>query len=534
MFVVQVETVGDCYVAACGLPDPRPDHALVMARYACDCKDAMQKIRRKLEKQLGPDTRALDMRFGLHSGPVTAGVIRGKNPRFQLFGDSMNKTSRIESSGEKGRVHISEEMAERLIQKGKEHWLMKREDVVDLKGLGKVPTYWLNITTTTHSQASHSNDGSVVTTESEELSSDDEYAHIKNLINDWQEPSELISWHANFLFECLSQVDQARQAQTEYQADAEDQLQLLEKEALFGKADPLDSIQFDAGMLQYRAESSDPSVPAVNLLQQLKDLVQQITNAYCPHAFHSIQHASHVVLSLKKMLDSCEVNPFDPLTHFSLIVAALVHDVDHPGVPNLQLVEENDALAKIYKTSVAERNSLDVFWNILNQPSFTVLRRAIYQTSDEFEHFRQVMVQAILATDIMDKSMQQDRLRRAEACARPGSICSKEKQTTSLIENLMQAADISHTMQSWELYHKWNGRLFDEMSAAYSAGRGTRDPAEFWYKGEFGFFDFVVIPLANRLGGSEAFEKFGKEMSKNAAKNREEWAKNGEAAVKAR
>lgn len=44
----------------------------------------MQRVKRKLGKKLGPDAADLDMRFGLHSGPVTAGVIRGKNPRFQL------------------------------------------------------------------------------------------------------------------------------------------------------------------------------------------------------------------------------------------------------------------------------------------------------------------------------------------------------------------------------------------------------------------------------------------------------------------
>ncbi|CAJ1941311.1 unnamed protein product [Cylindrotheca closterium] len=149
--VFKVETVGDCYVAVCGLPDPCDNHAIVMARFAWECMQAMRKIRDKLEKKLGADTRELDMRFGLHSGPVTAGVIRGQRPRFQLFGDSMNKTSRIESSGQKGKVHISDEMANILKDSGKEHWLSKREDVVNLKGLGEVPTYWLGLQNERHS-----------------------------------------------------------------------------------------------------------------------------------------------------------------------------------------------------------------------------------------------------------------------------------------------------------------------------------------------------------------------------------------------
>lgn len=63
-----------------------------MARFAHDCLVKMQSLTRKLEVRLGPDTAELGMRVGLHSGPVTAGVLRGERSRFQLFGDTMNST----------------------------------------------------------------------------------------------------------------------------------------------------------------------------------------------------------------------------------------------------------------------------------------------------------------------------------------------------------------------------------------------------------------------------------------------------------
>lgn len=88
--VFKVETVGDCYVAVAGLPEPRKDHAVIMARFATDCIYRMQKIVKALETTLGPDTGDLAMRIGLHSGQVTAGVLRGDKGRFQLFGDTMN------------------------------------------------------------------------------------------------------------------------------------------------------------------------------------------------------------------------------------------------------------------------------------------------------------------------------------------------------------------------------------------------------------------------------------------------------------
>jgi class 3 adenylate cyclase len=73
--IFKVETVGDCYVAACGLPDPRRDHAVAMARFARDCRACMLALMTQLEVTLGPDTGELGLRIGLHSGPVTVSLL---------------------------------------------------------------------------------------------------------------------------------------------------------------------------------------------------------------------------------------------------------------------------------------------------------------------------------------------------------------------------------------------------------------------------------------------------------------------------
>lgn len=111
---------GDSYVAVTGLPEPQPKHAVIMVRFAWDCLVRMGEITKELEITLGPDTNDLSMRFGLHSGSVTAGVLKGDRARFQLFGDTVNTASRMESTGMKSRIHVTEETAEHILGNAEE------------------------------------------------------------------------------------------------------------------------------------------------------------------------------------------------------------------------------------------------------------------------------------------------------------------------------------------------------------------------------------------------------------------------------
>jgi class 3 adenylate cyclase len=136
--VFKVETIGDSYVAVCGLPEPNPQHALVMAKFANDCRDQMNKLSGDLEASLGPGTSDLTLRFGLNSGPVTAGVLRGDKSRFQLFGDTVNTAARMESTGIKNMIQVSESTAALINAAGKEHWITKRQDLVEAKGTNEI------------------------------------------------------------------------------------------------------------------------------------------------------------------------------------------------------------------------------------------------------------------------------------------------------------------------------------------------------------------------------------------------------------
>ena len=90
---ILVETIGKCYVAVAGLPDPRPDHAI--ARFETNCLKRFMRLTKQMEVTLGPDTAGLGIQVGLHSCPVTVGVLRGRRARFQLFKNTVNTSAQL-------------------------------------------------------------------------------------------------------------------------------------------------------------------------------------------------------------------------------------------------------------------------------------------------------------------------------------------------------------------------------------------------------------------------------------------------------
>lgn len=96
----------------------------------------------------------------------------------------------------------------------------------------------------------------------------------------------------------------------------------------------------------------------------------------------------------------------DPLTQFAVVFSALVHDVDHSGVPNEQLAKENPEMAELYRNkSIAEQNSVDLAWDLLNDGKYRELQHCIATTQEERKRFRQLVVNSVMATDIFDKDM---------------------------------------------------------------------------------------------------------------------------------
>jgi class 3 adenylate cyclase len=128
----KIKTIGDAYMAAGGIPEPLADHCEAIALLALDMQEAM---RRKIN-QTYP---GLMLRIGIHSGPVVAGVIGRKKFSYDLWGDSVNTASRMESQGVDGRIQVTSEVYEKL--KGRFRFESRGE--IEVKGKGRMTAYLL-------------------------------------------------------------------------------------------------------------------------------------------------------------------------------------------------------------------------------------------------------------------------------------------------------------------------------------------------------------------------------------------------------
>ena len=128
----KIKTIGDCYMAAAGIPAPRTDHAGTLALLALDMVDAVQP-----DGAMG--SLGFQLRIGINSGPVVAGVIGRKRFLYDLWGDAVNTAGRMQTESAPGRIQVTRSTYEHL----RDEFVLEPRGTIPVKGKGEMETWYL-------------------------------------------------------------------------------------------------------------------------------------------------------------------------------------------------------------------------------------------------------------------------------------------------------------------------------------------------------------------------------------------------------
>ena len=263
------------------------------------------------------------MRFGIHSGSVTAGVLKGDRARFQLFGDTVNTAARMEQTGMKGRIQASEASARLLRKAGKGEWLTQRNDMIKITGKGTVKTYWLALN-------GDYRPGSSVGS-AQELIEDQQLLLKPNKVDlhnrHHQKETRLVDWVADILLEHIKKVrivherclQEPRHPENLYYEPPEGMICLDEvREAIHMP-------EFSSKVIDAALDSGTVKVPD-DIVESLQDYVQLIAKKYHHNPFHNFEVSEERFLGSDAPTASAHQAPFPFfLTPFSVACLSCHH-----------------------------------------------------------------------------------------------------------------------------------------------------------------------------------------------------------------
>jgi class 3 adenylate cyclase len=487
--VFKVETIGDCYMAAVGLPKPNRHHAVVAAQFAIECLHVMKEVTTNLEAQLGPGTASIGLRIGLHSGTVTGGVLRGERSRFQLFGDTVNTASRMESNGVPGRVQVSQATADLLMASGKQHWLIPRKDMIQAKGKGRMQVYFVerrrklrgNVSGYVGTNTKNSNEWDAVS-ESESLN-----CFTPNTSSCVTRDERLIEWNAELL---LASLLSRRHAQNFF------------------------SLKVGHG-LQNNLET---------VRSELRGFIAHLATLFPDRLYHNFEHASISAMFantlMKQALQNLKLAPdgskrHDPsmaIAHFATVLAVLLHDIRYPSDGRRPCL-------------------LPSMMALLSSDKYEALASALFHAPDDDNTFISVFSTCIHGFPVYNAEGDENSL-----CA-----CCLEAQThdsdneailphgmIDVVKLIIKSSEIAHWFQHWNTFSVWHGMYFAEIQSDFMNGLSSdQDPSLVWHEYELHFFKHRVQPLAAEFKACG----FGNDYIARAEENYNEWQVSGHKAT---
>jgi hypothetical protein len=280
----------------------------------------------------------------------------------------MNTAARVETSSQRDKIHLSQETAELLIKAGKSKWVEPREDVVHAKGKGAMVTYWL--VSASDLKPLSKAVPTVSTTSSE--TDGDKAAIIENTGDTAaktaasQKVQRLVDWNCELLQQILKKIVARRKGKKRRSVmgtQSQDRVRKLEAE-ITNDRNLIEELVEIIPMPQFDAQEATDELEADkidlgdNVVSELREFISLIASMYRDNPFHCWEHATHVTMSVTKLLarivapeavhdkhyrsgrqadlawmlhDHTYGITSDPLIQFAVVLSALIHDVDHRG-----------------------------------------------------------------------------------------------------------------------------------------------------------------------------------------------------------
>jgi len=326
----------------------------------------------------------------------------------------------MESSGKTNKIQVSEATANLIISGGKEHWVHRRSDVLNVKGKGVMGSYWLTTTSKDGASSRGSGDSSSGFSDSPP-SVTFPGALISPLApkKDSRRQARLVQWIADLLAKRISTILARQDPNLVGKCKPSDLIYTIPagKTSLDEVAEAIKMPNFDAEAASRAKTKGSTEIPQ-GIKEQIMEIVTALANTYQQNNFHNFEHACHVTMAVDKFMSrivapdvdeesleakdharmAAHVHQYthgitsDPITLLAITFSALIHDADHRGCSNMQLAKEDEQMAELYNNkSLAEQNSLDLAWDLLMQEKYSKLRAALFVNRTEMLRFRQGM-----------------------------------------------------------------------------------------------------------------------------------------------
>lgn len=462
--VLKVETIGNTYMVVGGAPNrcTEPDAAERVALFALDAIDCAKKYQME-------DGNKIDVRAGIASGAVVAGVVGDAKRRYCFSGNTVTCASQMESTSANMRIQCSDSTYRLLLEAPTHNFafeqrIMTEDELLNgstatttkfsTKVINKAntssnaasvatasgrfkarkrgsktsttPTWWINRAesrvSSSKSLISSSSNVTIMT-----LVSDVETSHVKpSPLQDSSAKScsNLKTIHHNATNHDSNQEQPLNNSENWYRTGCQDQDITARTDKGLILIDRISSILLQFAEAVVRKHNINEKLSSI-AKAQLRNFVVAIENTYNDNHFHSFFHAYHVIISMENLVKALHQEPAtsttkthfhqDPLNAFALIFSALIHDAGHTGMTNKILEEQNNPLATRYNQDgepIAERYSLDLAFERLFNNKCDDFLSAIIPTEIDKIKLCQVLFHSVLSTDITSKDRNQFSIKR--------------------------------------------------------------------------------------------------------------------------